>query len=144
MQGMLTEETKIVRIKVSQASGTSLITSDKVDMAADGGWDEVTFIVDFETAHAANIMKAQQSSDDGDADAYTDIEGSAVPVDTGDTVQRLNIVNPQERYLKCLATRGNATVLGTMYAILSRGRKPYAPTDNYNVDRLVAPAEGTA
>lgn len=148
MQGMLTEETKIIRVKVSQTAATSTITSDAVDMAADGGWDEVTFVVDFETAAANNSLKAQQSSDNAVADAYADIAGSAVPVDTGGTVQRLNILRPRERYLKAVATRGTSTVLGTMYAILSRGRKPYAlgsaSVDNYNVERLVNPAEGTA
>jgi hypothetical protein len=144
MQATLTELTKIVVLTASTADGTSAITSTKVDMAADGGWDEVTFVVDFETAAADNILKAQQSSDDGSADNYSDIAGSAVPVDLGDTCQRLNIVRPTKRYLKCVATRGTSTVLGTIIAILSRGRKPYAPSDNYNVERLVSPAEGTA
>ena len=141
---MLTEETKIVRLKASQTAGTSTITSDSVDMAADGGWDEVTFVVDFETAAADNILKGQCSSDDAVADAFADIAGSAVPVDTDDTVQRLNIVSPPERYVRASAARGTSTVLGTIYAILSRGREPYLPTADYNVERLKWPAEGTA
>jgi len=144
MRGMLTEETKIIRIQASTVAGTSTITSDAVDMAADGGWDEVTGVADFETAAADNILKAQQSSDDAVADAYSDIEGSAVPVDTDDTTQRCNIVRPSKRYVKFVATRGTSTLLGTMLAILSRPRKAYTPSGNYNVERLVTPAEGTA
>lgn len=144
MQGMFTETNKIVRLKASQTAATSTITSDSVDMAADGGWDEVTFVVDFETAAANNVLKAQSSSDDFDSDTAADIEGTAVTVDTGDTVQRLNIVKPPERYVRASCARGTSTVLGTIYAILSRGRKPYAPSDNYNVERHVSPANGTA
>lgn len=139
---LLTEVTKIIKVADSTIAGTSDVNSTGVDMAADGGWDEVTFITTFATPAADNQLHAEQSSDDAVADPYADLAASEITVDTDDKVQRLNIIRPRERYVRTVAMRGTSTVLGEIYAILSRGRSPYAPTDDYNVKRLVSPAEG--
>lgn len=140
---MLTEDTKIIKVADSTIAGTSDVNSSGVDMAADGGWEEVTFVTTFATPAANNQLHAEQSSDDAAADAYADLTGSEITVDTDDKVQRLNIIRPRERYVRCVGMRGTSTVLGEIYAILSRGRSPYLPSADYNVNRLVSPAEGT-
>lgn len=144
MRVMLTEECRMDVVKESTAAGTTTLKSASVDMHEDGGWDDVLFIVSFETPAANNILSAECSSDDAVADAFAAIEDSAVDVDTDDPGQRLDIREPPERYVRASCARGTSTVLGTIWAIRSRGRKPFNPTADYNVNRLIAPEEGTA
>ena len=71
----LSENVKVSRILSSVAAGTSDQTSSAIDMA---GFDGCLIIaaVGALTATQVTEMKLQQSSDDGSADAYSDIEGS--------------------------------------------------------------------
>lgn len=123
----LTDEVKITKVADQAGAATTTVTSSTVDMAADGGWDGVCFLSSFGTAAANNTLKAQQSSDDGDADAYADVEESAVDVGASDEDVILDILHPTERYLKCLALRGTSTTSGDIWAIQYRGRKRPSP-----------------
>jgi len=136
MTGLLTENTKIVATDSSTSAGTSTVNSQSVDMESDGGFDEVTFAVEFETAAADNVAKLQSSPDNS---TWTDINGATIStVDTDDKVQRLNSFRPQARYVRLVATRGTSTVLGTILAVLSRPRTaPYNPSADYNVARTI-------
>ena len=77
-------ESKLTRVSNAVAAGTTDINSSSVDMTAHDG---VLFVVAFGaiTATAVTSIKAQQSSDDGVADAWSDLAGTAVTVaDTDD------------------------------------------------------------
>lgn len=145
MQGLISEETKLIQTDALTAAGTSLISGTGVDMQADGGWDGVRLFVSIGTPAANNIVHAEQSSDDAVADAYTDIADSEpAAVDTDDPVQRIDIFRPQERYVRLVVARGTSTALGALFAELYRARKPpYAPTADHNSVALVEPIAGT-
>lgn len=119
---------KIVRHNGAVAAGTSDIDpSAGVDC---NGFDSVTFIVAFGaiTASAVTSIKLQQSSDDGSSDAYTDVAGTSVTVadDDDNQYKYVELINPQERYVKCYVTRGtaNAVVDGIVAVLHGAGNQP--------------------
>lgn len=142
------ENNKIVRLSNAVAAGTSDVDPTAVDMA---GFNSVTFVVLFGAivSGALTSVKAQQSSDNGSTDGFSDIAGSAVTVaDTDDNkVAVLEIHNPEKRYVKPFVDRGtqNATVDGII-AILSNPRELPIDDDTTVIEPvlLAAPAEGTA
>jgi hypothetical protein len=149
---LLTENARISRVMNGVAAGTTVQTSSAVDMAADGGYDGVLFIamVGALTANQVTALKAQQSSDDGSADAYSDIEGSkAGPLADGDSNDCLaiDIYRPTKRYLKAVLLRATANaVIDGIVAIQYKGRLPPVSqaAELIDLQRLVSPAEGAA
>lgn len=147
---MLSEAVKTVRHNGAAAAGTTDVDpSNGVDTA---GFQAVQFEVAFGaiTAGAVTSIKAQQSSDDGDSDAYSDIAGTSITVadDDDGKVFILDIRNPTKRYVKCYVDRGtqNAVLEGITAHL-------YDPTESLpitqdstvgGVERHVTPAEGTA
>ena len=86
-------------------------------------------------------MKLQQSSDDGAADAYSDIEGSSVSVADDDDNQIVvhDIYRPQKRYLKVVVGRGTANaVIDGIVASLYGARKQPTTDDSATVVSLQA------
>lgn len=147
MLPFLSDNVKITKVADQATAATSTVTSAAVDMAANGGWDGVMFLTSYGTAAADNLIKAQQSSDDGSADAYADIAGSEINGGASDEDQVLDIFQPQERYVKCLAQRGTSSTSGDIWAIQYRGRSlPVTNTVSGTivVQQLNRPAEGTA
>ena len=144
------KEAAFDRIKVSQAAGTTdVITSDAVDMA---GYEGCLFVVTLGTLTSTGTVtcKLQQSSDNAVADGYSDIEGSS-KANSGDTATTkqilIEIINPQKRYLKLLATRATANCGIDSITAIKFGAKKLPITDDASVDgtlQLVGPAEGTA
>jgi hypothetical protein len=129
---------------VYTAAGTSTLTSAAVDMA---GYEGAVCFAKFGTAAADNTLKAQQSSDDGSADAYADLLGTSVGVGASDETVFLDIKKPRERYLKFLALRGTSTTLEYMIVFKYGARS--LPVDNTTAGTIhgeqhVSPAEGTA
>lgn len=125
-------------------AGTSTVTSSAIDMA---GYENVICIAKFGTAAADNLLKAQQSSDDGSTDAYSDLEGTSVGVGSSDEIVWLDIKRPAKRYIKFLALRGTSTTLDA--GIVLRYGSRLLPVDNTTAgtihgDQFVSPAEGTA
>jgi hypothetical protein len=143
-RGLLSEKVKLVKIKDHSAAATSAVTSDAIDMT---GYRGCLVITSFGTAAADNTMKLQQSSDDGSADDYSDLEGTSVASGTSDEDVWLDIYNPGKRYIKAVVARGTSSTLESMWALLY---DPYTlPVDNTTSGTItgeghVNPAEGTA
>lgn len=149
MSGYLTEQLKIIRVSAAVATGTTTLNGTGVDMQANGGWDGVVFVAGIGTAAAGNLMKAQQSDDDGSSDAYSDLAGSAnVPAGTETTLVE-DIQLPRKRYVRPSVVRGTTTTLDGIWAILYRGKKPplvstVNATSAQAITQLYHPDEGTA
>lgn len=136
-------------ISNTAAAGTSTVTSSAIDMA---GYEGCKIYVKFGAivSGAATSIKAQQSSDDGGSDAYADLAGTSQTVaDTDDNkVFIIDIVRPQERYLKAIVSRAtqNSTV-ESIVAVRYGAKKLPATDDSATVggrEQHVSPAEGTA
>lgn len=138
---------KIDRISAVVASGTTDVNGTSVDLQADGGWDGVVFLASLGTPAADNIMKAQQSDDNGSTDGWSDLADSGVPVGASDESQFIDLHEPAKRYVRPVITRGTASTVESIWAIRYRGRS--VPVENIvsgtiNGVRLNRPAEGTA
>ena len=150
---MTQKNEKIIRLKVdgtnyTGTANTTDLTSEKVDTQ---GYEEVEFVCGFGaiTSGAVTSVKVQQSSDDGAADSYADLAGSAITVadDDDNQITRQTIVQPRERYLKHVVDRGTQNaVVDFLIAILRRPRKAPITEDSLVVSHEVnvSPAEGTA
>ncbi len=146
----LANETKIIRHSNAVAAGTTAITpSSGIDMK---GFDSCLFLASFGAivSGAATSVKVQQSSDDGVADGYSDLEGTSVTVadDDDNQVVAVEVVKPQKRYLKMIVSRAtqNATLDGIV-AILSGAKHVPTTHDSATVvgsETHVSPNEGTA
>lgn len=144
MEQFLSAEVKIDKVADGASSAGTAVTSSAIDML---GYDAVCLFAQIATANAGNYLKAQQSSDDGSADDYTDLAGSKVVADNGADVVVLDIRRPTKRYLKGIIIRGGAnTVTGDMYAVRYNSRKFPQVNDvlnTLNLVQLIGPAEGT-
>lgn len=102
------------------------------------------------TAGAVTSLKAQQSSDDGNSDDWTDIEGSAVTIadDQDNKVAILEVLNPTKKYVRPVLVRGtqNAVIDGVIAIKLNPRKAP--PTQPATVmaasKTIYGPKEGTA
>jgi len=139
----LSKNTEVEMILAGAGSAGTTLTSSAVDMQ---GFEGVMFVGTIATANAANFAKVQQSSDDGDADAYADLTGTKnVPGDDADSFL-IDINKPRERYLKLLIDRGGAnTATGDVYAIkYGAHAKPTSHGSTIDAEMHASPAEGTA
>lgn len=146
----LSAKSKITRHNNAVAAGTSDITpTNGIDMA---NFEGCLFMVPFGTitASAVTSIKVQQSSDDGDADAYADLLGTGVTVEDDDDNQIfwIDVYRPRERYLKLIVDRAtqNAVVDGII-AIQYGPKKLPTTHDSTTVgggELHASPAEGTA
>lgn len=134
----LLKNTDIRTVKLYQASGTSAVNSDSVDMQ---GWEGVMFVTEMGTANAGNYVNAAQSSDNS---TFNDLEGTRVTPSTDGDQILVDIYRPRARYVRLEAVRaGSATTLETIIAIRYGPRK--APhTSHSSQETHVSPAEGTA
>lgn len=138
------EDVKVVKISDPVAAGTTAVTSDAIDMA---GYEGAIVLGAFGTAAANNVCKLQQSSDNGVADDYSDLEGSLTAPGASDEDFAISVVRPTKRYLKAVAARGTSTTLENMWAILFGPKaKPVtnAISGTITTKTLVSPEEGTA
>lgn len=146
----LNQNTKVTRVMNAVAAGTTDQNGSSVDMQ---GFENVTFIASLGTLTATQVtsLKAQQSSDDGDADAFSDLEDT----DSGDLADDdddqcivLTIVKPQKRYVRPVLLRGTANaVIDGIIAIQSGPAKKPTTHDSSTValsETVVSPDEGTA
>ena len=145
----LSKDVTIDRVMNGVAAGTSDQNSSSVDMQ---NHESVTFIALLGTLSASQVtqMKAQQSSDDGSSDAFTDLLGTqtTVMVDTDDNkCIVLEIVRPRERYVRVVLERGtgNAVIDGIIAIRSGPLKKPTTHgTTVQATETHVSPAEGTA
>ncbi len=147
MLGLL-RNTKIVRHNNGAAAGTSTITpSAGVDVQ---GFNSAMFLVLLGTVTSTGVpsIKIQQSDDDGVADGYSDLEGTAFAATDADDdkIIAVEILRPTKRYLKLILARTTANVvLDGIVCVLGNpiGPLPISQTTIGN-EVHVTPAEGTA
>lgn len=138
-----------IRVMNAVAAGTSAQTSSVIDTA---GYDGVKINTAFGaiTTGAVTSVKIQQSSDDGVADAYSDLEGSSVTVADDDDNQVVihDIYRPQKRYLKVVVSRATQNAVIDGITAMRYGAKKLPPSDDSSTicyrKLLTSPAEGTA
>lgn len=139
----LSKNAKLIKVLAGASSAGTTLTSDAVDTE---GYEGCMFFGSIATANAGNYAKVQQSSDDGSADAYADLEGTKLA--TGDDADSflIDVYKPRERYLKCLIVRGGVnTATGDVYALLYNPRKaPVSHGSTIDAETHASPAEGTA
>ena len=138
------DEMKLTKLANHNASGTSPITSASVDMAGfTGAW----FFTSFGTAASNTTLKAQQSSDDGSSDAFSDLEGTSLTSGTTDEDVWIDIINPQKRYLLVIATPAGTSTVESIWCLQYGARA--VPQDNTTTGTIIGeqhnyPDEGTA
>lgn len=147
LSGFLTESCKLTKVADHSTAATTDVTSASVDME---GWDGVVFFTSYGTAAANNLIHIEQSSDDGSVDTFTDVAGSEVNASgASDEDQFVDILRPQERYLRCIGVRGTSSTLESIWALQYKGRKvPFASAPNLTSgtiygNRLTQPIAGT-
>ena len=135
--------------KVNTASAyATAATSDITGTGYDcSDYEGAYFYIKFGTAAANNTLKAQQSSDDGSTDAYSDIEDSSVEVGASDERVWLEIKRPEKKYVRVIGLRGTSTTADPIIAVRYGPRA--LPIDNTTAGdihgkALISPAEGTA
>lgn len=141
--GYLSQNVRLVKVADAATSGTSDVPGGSVDMA---GAEGVLFFSSFGTSATNNTIKAQQSSDNSSSDAWADLAGSSVGVGASDEDVFIDIFRPRERYVRPVVTRGTASALGDIWAIVYGLRE--VPHQNVVSGTQVgettaAPAEGT-
>jgi len=144
MLKMFSEEVLMKKCADHTTAGTSDVEAASVDMA---GYDAVCFVTSFGTAASNNTIKAQQSSDDGGSDGWSDLEGTSTTSGSSDEDCYLDIVRPTKRYVRLVGLRGTSSTLESVWAF--RYRPSSSPADNTTSGTItgeahVSPAEGTA
>jgi hypothetical protein len=137
----LSKNVKITKIKAGQATGTTEVVSDVVDMQ---GYDGVVFFTTIGSANAGNYLKAKQDAVVGMTGAV-DLAGKKIVATAVNEVVWLDIYRPTDRYLTANVIRAGATTItGDIYAIQYGGTK--FPEANVTADvilgeLLISPAE---
>jgi hypothetical protein len=119
----LSSQLKIRRVAAAAGAATTAVNGSAVDME---GFESVVFLGSFGTAAADNTLKAQ-ASDDGST-GWADITGAITAPGGTDGVQFLEVVRPQKRYIRVVATRGTSSTLESMWAI--QGLPAVSPVGN--------------
>lgn len=138
---------KTVRHNNGAVAGTSTITpSAGIDMQ---GFNSCKFdvLLGAITSTGVPSIKVQQSDDDGDTDAYSDLAGTAFSAADTDSnkIISVEIVRPAKRYLKLILTRATAnTVLDGIVAHLFNSQGGPITHVSIGNEQHVSPAEGTA
>ncbi len=147
MGSFLSHDVKLTKVADAATAATSAINSASVDMASDGGWENVMFFTSFATAAANNLIHAESSNDNGVSDAFADIAGSEVDASgASDEDQYIDIARPPGRYVRCVALRGTSTACGDIWAIQYNGRnRPQVNEISGTIygKRISDPANGT-
>lgn len=150
MLGNFYGNSEMKRVMNAVAAGTTTQNGSSVDMT---NAESVTFVAALGaiTAGALTSLKAQQSSDDGSADDFTDLAGTAVVIadDQDNKIAILTIVRPQKRYVRPVIVRGtqNAVIDSVLSIKGSLKREPSTHDSSSvmaNSKVVVSPAEGTA
>ncbi|OHB68812.1 MAG: hypothetical protein A2V70_11345 [Planctomycetes bacterium RBG_13_63_9] len=144
----LTKGCKLTRVINATAAGTSDVNGSTIDMK---GYDSVVFIVGFGeiTATAVTSIKAQQGAASNMSDA-ADLLGTAISVadDDDDQIVALEVVKPQERYVRVVVDRGTANAVIDFGIALQHAAQTepvtHDPTTVIGSECHHAPSEGTA
>lgn len=147
MARQYTTHDKFTRISNAVAAGTTDVECTAIDMQ---GFESVVFgiMVGAITANAVTGAHVQQSSDNGVADAFSDLAGTAVSIadDDDNGMVLVEVVKPQKRYVKLIIDRAtqNAVVDGA-FALQYNGRKEPVtqPVSIVATGVTYSPEEGT-
>jgi len=124
------------------ASGTATRNGVGLSMA---GYDGVRVIVKFAAiaAGAVTTIKAQQSSDNGSADAYSDIAGSeqTIAATDDDKIFTIDINRPLKSWVRVVVVKDATNATAEMAVYEQYGGNSVSPS---NAERFLSPAEGTA
>ena len=136
----LSENCKVLMVKVGQAAGTDPIVTDVVDMA---GYREVVFIGSITTKNAANFVNLQEDSVSTGAN-LADLAGTKCA--SNKTYFKLGLIRPRKRYVAAKITRGVATATGPVWAILFKARQAPITSAAADLDEEthLSPIAGTA
>lgn len=109
----LSTQSRVQRSIDGTAAGTSDVNGASFDMAANNGYDSVMFVaaVGVLTATQVTQMHAESSPDDS---TFTDIVGSqtdAMADDDDDQLIVLEVIRPDERYIRPVLERGTANAV---------------------------------
>lgn len=129
------------------AAGQTAINSSSVDLQ---NYRSVQFMIAMGaiTAGATTSVKAQQSSDDGVGDAFSDLEGTNQAIadsDDGD-IFYIDVVRPTKRYVRVVVSRADqdaVVAVGIAQAYDPR-KMPVSHGAVVNGETHISPAEGTA
>lgn len=145
-QNLLTE-LKVTRVANAASVATSDVTSTAVDMS---GFETVVFVVAHGTiTDGTPDIHAEQSSDNGGSDDFTDLAGSLVAVADSDDnkLTLLEVHRPAKRYVRCIVDRAGSTgsVVDGIIAIQGWPRHmPVTQPSSVGSSGIVSsPAEGT-
>lgn len=143
LTGYLSDNVLLTKVKDHSTADTTDVTSDSVDMQ---NYTGAVFVTSYGTAGATNLCHGEMSSDDGSADAFTDMTGTEIGVSTSDEDEWLEIARPAERYLRVVCQRGASSTLESIWAIRYGNRT--LPADNTTAgtihgEKHNAPAAGT-
>lgn len=132
-----------ISIGALKSADNETLTGATLDMK---GFDGVTFVALALKGEALDfLLKAQQGAASNMSDA-ADLELSGVPFSTtiaADGLATLEIINPQERYVRPIVTVPNAAAATPTAVISIRFRAKNLPQSNAG-KALVSPVEGTA
>lgn len=136
----LSKESKLVLVKAAQGSAGTAIDTDSVDMA---GYEGVMFFGTIATANAGNFANVAQSANDS---SFADLADTKVVPSTNGNSFLIDVVKPQERYVRCEIDRsGTNTATGDIYALLYSSRKsPTTHGTTIQAETHISPEEGTA
>ena len=136
---------RLTKVADHTVAGTDAVESASVDLA---GFRGVVFLTSVGTANAGNTLKAQQSSDDGASDGWSDLAGTLVTSGSSDEDLILEVVRPTKRYVRAVVTRGASTTCESIWAIRTGASTPQLAANSVSGTQVAelhgAPAEGTA
>jgi len=144
----IVDDAKIALHSPAAAAAQTTIEPDGVDCV---GFCGVAFVVVLGevVSGGAVTVHAEVSSDDGDADAYAAIAGSAITEDDGASGKTivLDIQGPPERYVRCVVTRDtqDSEVSGIISILYGASKAPTATDASVaTIKRLSQPIMGSA
>jgi len=143
----LLKNCKFERLKASQSAGTTVVTSDVLDMA---GFESVLIKVILGTVTEGGSCTVKVQGCDTSGGTYVDLEGTSIQ-NTGssdsDNYMLVEIINSKYRYLKVVATRADANVEIDSIDAIQFGAKALPVSQGSDVDvseQHATPDEGTA
>lgn len=139
INGYLSEECKIT-VVAPVTTGTTTITGAALDMA---GYDGALFIVRLGSPATNNNLRIQQCDTSGGT--YADLAGTLVGNHATDNPLVVDILRPQEQFLKYQVTRGTTSTIDIVTIIQYRARRrSTSQPSGTQIEQFSNVAEGTA
>lgn len=136
----LSENCKVVLAKAGQATATTAVATDVIDMS---GYREIMFIGSIATKDAANFVNLQEDST-STGGTLEDLAGTKMAA--GENYFKTGLIMPRKRYVALKVTRGVTTATGDIWAILFKGRTGAVESAStvLKEETHISPVAGTA